>query len=364
MNAASTLVDAGSSDGAGEAAAGRVSLGAMRSTRLAALALVFLSPLVGEYLLGNITIRDLLAIPFLAPMYGGGALLIREVSRRTGRGRPTVLVLGLAYGLIEPGVFDGSLFSSMYEGVDYSGARIPVLGVSAYYGLQFAVNHAVWSITIPILLVESLAPRHSTTPWLGRPGLALSAAAYVLGGLLIREDMIGAGEYHVTLLQAAGVLLVALILVIVAFRLPRRAPAEGAGRVPRPWLVGVAGFVVSAGYFVLPADRFGVAASVTIVAGTAWMVATLSRRAGWRARHRLALATGALATYAGAAFAVTSLKHHADPVAFAGNGVFALAAAVLSAVALGRADCAEDDSGGTFSRRRRNAAGEPAAPAG
>jgi hypothetical protein len=49
-----------------------------------AVGLILLAPLVGEYLLGNLSIRDIVALLFLAPMYGGGALLIREVARRTG----------------------------------------------------------------------------------------------------------------------------------------------------------------------------------------------------------------------------------------------------------------------------------------
>jgi hypothetical protein len=53
-----------------------------------AVGLFLLAPLVGEYLLGNLSIRDIVALLFLAPMYGGGALLIREVARRTGRGVP------------------------------------------------------------------------------------------------------------------------------------------------------------------------------------------------------------------------------------------------------------------------------------
>jgi hypothetical protein len=45
-----------------------------------AVGLFLLAPLVGEYLLGNLSIRDIVALLFLAPMYGGGALLIREVA--------------------------------------------------------------------------------------------------------------------------------------------------------------------------------------------------------------------------------------------------------------------------------------------
>jgi hypothetical protein len=53
-----------------------------------ALGLLMLAPLVGEYLLGNVAINQLVALAFLAPLYGGGALLIREVARHTGHGWP------------------------------------------------------------------------------------------------------------------------------------------------------------------------------------------------------------------------------------------------------------------------------------
>jgi hypothetical protein len=266
-------------------------------------------------------------------MYGGGALLIREITRRTGRGWPAILVLGLAYGVLEPGVFDGSLFALSYEGVDYDAARVPVLGFSAFYGLQFVINHAVWSITIPIVLTESLARRHRATPWLGRAGLAVTAVIYVLGGLLIRYFSIDNGQYHTSWAQAAGVLLVAAMLVAVAFRLPRPSPARSAGWVPRPWVAAVAAFVVSGGYFVLPAGWPGVAAVLAIAATAALVVARLARHAGWNGRHRVALATGAIVTYAAAAFSVTAFKHDNDPLAFAGNCVFAVAVLVLCALA-------------------------------
>ena len=48
-----------------------------------ALALMFTAPLVAEFLLGNLPIKLLPALIVLAPMYGGGALLIREMARRT-----------------------------------------------------------------------------------------------------------------------------------------------------------------------------------------------------------------------------------------------------------------------------------------
>jgi hypothetical protein len=53
-------------------------------------------PLVGKYLLGNVSIVEIGALPILALLYGSGAVLIRELARRGGRGWPTILTLGLA----------------------------------------------------------------------------------------------------------------------------------------------------------------------------------------------------------------------------------------------------------------------------
>jgi hypothetical protein len=80
------------------------------------LALLLLAPWVGEFLLGNISVRRLPALLILALLYGCGALLIREVTRRTGRGWPTILLLGAAYGVIEAGVVDQAMFNPTFEG--------------------------------------------------------------------------------------------------------------------------------------------------------------------------------------------------------------------------------------------------------
>ena len=47
------------------------------------------------------SLSEIWSLPILALLYSSGAILIREVARRAGRGWPTMLVLSLAYGLIE-----------------------------------------------------------------------------------------------------------------------------------------------------------------------------------------------------------------------------------------------------------------------
>jgi hypothetical protein len=326
---APTKVDARSTIGRRARRGGSRIVSRMRSRIAPVLTLALLAPFIGEFLLGNLTVRELPALLFLMPLYGGGAVLIREAARRTGRGVATMLGLGLAYGLAEPGLFDGSLFSASYEGVDYTGAWVPALGLSAFYAVQFAVNHAVWSITIPIVLAESLYPARRTEPWLGRAGFAVGAVVYLLGGLLIRHDSVRGGKYHVAWWQALGVVVVAAGLAVVALRLPRPAPRGPAGWAPRPGLAGVAAFVASTVYFALPETWVGVALCGAFIAGTAAAI----RWIRWRPEHRIALVTGALLTYAWAGFLLTALKHHDDPAAYLGNAVFTGLALVFCGLA-------------------------------
>src|ERR1700685_1822282 len=79
-----------------------------------ALALFFVAPLVAEFLLGDLPIKLLPALVVLAPMYGGGALVIREVVRRTGRGWPSIVLLGMAYAIFEEAFTTQSLFNPNY----------------------------------------------------------------------------------------------------------------------------------------------------------------------------------------------------------------------------------------------------------
>ncbi|MED2040260.1 hypothetical protein P4V58_24500 [Bacillus wiedmannii] len=96
------------------------------------LGLFFLSPLVAEYLLGNISISAIAALPFLALMYGCGSILIREITRRRGYGWPTMILMGLAYGILEEGLITQSLFNPSYANANLlSNAPIPELGISA-----------------------------------------------------------------------------------------------------------------------------------------------------------------------------------------------------------------------------------------
>lgn len=301
--------------------------------------LFFLAPLVGEFLLGNISIVDIGALPILALLYGGGAVLIREVSRRAGRGWPTILVLGLAYGLIEAGLFDQTLFNppELTYGTVGAAAFVPALGISVSNLLAFVGGHAVWSIGVPIALAEILVPDRRATPWLGRAGLTITSVLYLLGGFLVLRFMQQAPEWVPTaapkLAAAAAVSALLIGLAFAVGRSPRPAVDRPAPR--RPWLLGLIAFVASFTYG-WSETWSGVAVSVAVAAAMTTLVARLSRRPGWGDAHRLALAGGALLHHAVIGFYLTQLYGRQGAIHVIGNAVFALGAVVLLIVAARR----------------------------
>ncbi len=295
--------------------------------------LLVLAPLVGEYLLGNIPIREIGALPFLVPLYGCGALLVREVVRRTGRGWPTVLALGAAYGVVEAGLVDQSLFNPGFDGWDFHTVTpVPALGVSAWNAVAFVVGHAVWSIAVPIAAVELLARDRARTPWLGRTGLAVTAVAYLLGCLEVFALVHLDERFLASPAQLAGAAAVAALLIAVAARLPRRREPVGERWVPRPALLGPAAFAGLAIFQLRPETWGGLAFGLGWLALLVAALAHLARQRGWTARHELALVAAALATYALLGPVITLMTTPDDPVRWAGNALFAALAAALVAL--------------------------------
>src|SRR4051812_2935154 len=152
-----------------------------------AFVLFFLSPYVAEFLLGNISISALPALIFLAPLYGGGAIAVREIARRCGRGWATIVLLALAYGLIEEGVVIQTLFNPNYLGLHLlAEAYVPSLGIGGWWTPFVLTLHTVWSISVPIAIVEALFADRRETPWLGNIGLGVSILLLLVGGVLVR----------------------------------------------------------------------------------------------------------------------------------------------------------------------------------
>jgi len=309
------------------------------------LALLLLAPLVGEYLLGNTPVTELGSLPLYLPLYGCGALLIREMTRRTGRGWPTMLLLGAAYGLWEEGPVDQMLWNPQYGGFDfgltYAGTHVPLLGTSVALLQDVVSMHMIWSISVPIALVEAFR-RDPQRPWLGRPGLIVTGLVFAVGsaGLAAIQYaangrfMASAWQWTVGLVAIAGLILAAFLVP----HIPRRQVETAA---PNPWLAGCAAFALTSAYWVGQAvlrDRVSdwalvigwlALAAIAAVVGINW-----SQRRGWAAEHRAAVAVGALLTYVWVGFTHASDMGVPMSTALIGNVVFGTGALLLAAAAL------------------------------
>lgn len=306
-----------------------------------AITLFFVAPLVAEYLLGDLPIKMLGALVILAPMYGGGALLIREAVRRTGRGWPSIFVLAFAYAVFEEAFTTQSLFNPNYLHLNLHLLRpayIPALGIGAWWTIFVLTLHTVWSISVSIALAEALVPDRATTPWLGRIGLTVTGILFALAAVASTRFEIKHDQFVASKAQFAWSAILCVIVILAAFRLPVRSAPRTSGWTPSPWLVGAAALVAGSIFLLVP-GAWGWRAVGIYVLLDLTMIATasvLSHREGWNGQHRLALAGGAALAYAWHAFLHPPVVGNAGISFRIGNAIFAAALILLLGIAARR----------------------------
>lgn len=290
------------------------------STGLAPVLCLFLiTPLIAEYLLGNVPMTWIVLLPVLMLLYGAGAVLIRELARRSGRGWPTIVTLALAYAVVEEAFATQSWFNPNFEGqrlLDYG--YVAGLGTSPSWITFILILHVAWSICTPIALTEILFTRRRLQPWLGTTGLWVVAALFVLSIVLLMAHFIAKDGFVAPPQQFAVSGAVAVALTAAAFILfPARArgasPGDIAGTLPqpsakvrhRPWAIGTLAFVTGSAFFILQEFAPGAnipaylttGLSLAMGIGMLCFIAWSARRGDWSDRHRYALAAGAVLVY-------------------------------------------------------------------
>ena len=295
----------------------------------AAIALFFAAPLVAEFLLGNLPITFLGALIVLAPLYGGGALLIRETVRRSGRGWPSIFVLGMAYAILEEAITTQSLFNPDYLHLHLGllqPAYIPALGIGAWWTLWMLNVHPVWSIAVSIALIEAAVPNRAATPWLGRIGYIATCVLLAIG--IAGSTAIGYRQDHflASTTQLVSSVVVIAILTAGAFLLPRNVARRQAGWAPNPWIAGILALTAGSAALLTPKSWGWGAVAVLLALDLSMFFAVLIWSRRWSLLHKLALAAGAALAYAWHAFIETPAVGQVDPGLRVGNAIFALAA--------------------------------------
>jgi len=278
----------------------------MRRLRLPpAIVLFLLAPAIGELLSSSMPPSEFFnpaGFLLAALLYGNGAILVRELTLRWGKGWPSILILGAAYGIVEEGLACKSFFDPNWADVGILGSYGRWAGVNWVWSVELTIYHAVFSIAIPILLVTLAFPERRAEPWVG------PRTFKVLAGLMAADVVfmhVAITPFRPPWALIALAVLAVLALVWLACRLPLPVagpPGTAAPRARRFWLAGllttVAFFLVS---WVLP-NLVAVPVTLLLLVGLPW-VAWRSLRAltsGWRAwpaPQQLALAAGALSFF-------------------------------------------------------------------
>lgn len=276
---------------------------APRRTRAGAVATLLLAaPVCAELLQAYLDITGdafevVFAVFFFAPLYGGAAVLIREVAVRTGRGWPGRLLLAAAFGVLMTTVIDGSLFTPESPDIDYwddiMGSTL-VGGVSVYALTTWVAGHVLMSVAAPMAVVEGLFPEGRGRPWLGRLGIGVLATLGVAVAVFIHQDP-DAAPVEASTLDVTVSVVVVLALVVLAMSTWGRPLTPVAGRSPgRPGWLAVAGFVLMIAFDLVPISWAGVAVSWALLLVAGVLVVRLSRSPRWTWRHVAAFAYGGL----------------------------------------------------------------------
>lgn len=207
--------------------------------------------MVGELLSGSAPPSEFfnpIAFLLITSLYGSGAVLMRELTRRWEKGYGSLLLLGAAYGIIEEGLTAKSFFDPPWPDLGLLGTFGRWLGVNWVWAEMLTIYHAVYSITIPVVLVELVFPSYSRKRWVSDHVLA-GFTALLMGVVLFGYFVLT--PYRPKLLLSASSLLMVILFTFAAWRFPSDFGKHGFLRLQRPRFFLVAGFLGTLGFFLI-----------------------------------------------------------------------------------------------------------------
>jgi len=267
-----------------------------------ALVLFFLAPAIAELLSGSAPPSEFfnpITLLLLASLYGSGAIIVRELKVRWNKGYVSMLVLGAAYGIIEEGLMVKSFFDPGWVDLGILASYGRWQGVNWVWAEWLTVYHAVFSIGIPITLVELSYGQRRNKSWVGHKTLTVLVA---LLGAVTALGYLGLTDYKPPLIQYTLSAATVIALIILAWKIPSKTGKKGSQQPLKPSRSAIAGFLSAASLFLL----FMIGpyiiphASALMILGLALVLANASvlRRYTWNDKtvyNKFALAAGAVA---------------------------------------------------------------------
>ena len=252
------------------------------------LALYCLAPFFGEVVSGSTTPVELInpmAALFMALLYGGGALLIREAKVAYNKGWWSVFLWGCAYGILEEGLCCKSFFDPNWGDIGAFNVYGRYAGVSWVWTFYLIIFHALVSISLPIYLAESIYKDKCQKRWLTTKGI-YGASFWLIFTVMLGYAFFPDGKhpYFPPLQMPLGCLAAMGLLIVLGHHLKNGDHPREELTKPIKGLVylGVGSyFVFFASMFGYPNSIFSPLESVIISAGSFFLVyATIIRVLG------------------------------------------------------------------------------------
>lgn len=212
--------------------------------------LLFLSPALGELLSGSsppLMFFNPVSLLMLVLLYGCGTLLIREAKARW-KLQWSVILLAVAYGIIEEGMLVQSFFNPGWEDLGVLSGYGMYFGVQWPWAIMLTFYHATISTLIPIAIVELLWPKYKDVPLLKKRGVIL---AFVGISLVTIWGMIFMGTqggdkvipYHPNPLLLIGSFIAVVLLTWVAYKYKNSRISTNKAFLFSPFVFGIVGFL-------------------------------------------------------------------------------------------------------------------------
>jgi hypothetical protein len=274
--------------------------------------LLLLAPVIAEVLSGSTRVSFIVVLIPEVMVWGGGALLCRELVRRWRAGGVSLLLLGFALSIAEEFIIQQTSLAPLpFPGINASYARF--WGINSIYLLFMLVYESVWVVLVPVQITDLLFPSRRDQPWLRKRGLIATCIAFLVGSRIAwygwtqqALPRMHVAPYHPPVLTIilGFVAIALLILAAYRFRAIGHSGLVDARRPANPWLIGTVAFVMGIAWWALMGLIFAphaiLAAWIPLAAGVVWallafaLVRYWSAASGWNDTHRCALSIGAV----------------------------------------------------------------------
>jgi hypothetical protein len=243
-----------------------------------ALTLAIMAPLIAEVLPGATRLSALFVFPIEMMVWGGGAVMIRELVRRDNLGWANMLCLALCLAIAEEWLIQQTSVAPLVvqiQGAEYARAW----GINYVYFLWAAVYEVVLVVFLPVMLVEMLFPSRRHARWLNTAGWVVHLLLFALGSFfawftwtqIARVKVFHLPAYDPPASHIAAAVVAIALLMFLALGPTRRALAKPSRPLSPPVgpLLALGGAAWAGLWFGLELLAFGIDPSFSPVLATA-----------------------------------------------------------------------------------------------